>query len=69
MIKENFHKSSTIAESCYDTDTQELTITFNNGTKYTYHDVSDKLYEEFIMAPSIGRYFCDYIKHNHNFSR
>lgn len=52
-----FSNSSMLQACSYDTDTQELTVTFMNGKDYVYSDVEKSTYEELIGAASPGKYF------------
>ena len=54
--------SSALAEAGYDTDTMILTITFNNGRSYDYHDVPEEVYDELVSDPSPGRYLNERIR-------
>jgi hypothetical protein len=51
------HRSSHIATSEYDQDSQDLTITFTDGRSYVYHSVPRGRYTQFISSPSTGQAF------------
>jgi len=53
----------------YDTDLQELQITFNNGSVYVYADVPIEEWQGLIAASSKGKYFHRYIRDTYNYSR
>jgi len=55
-------KSSNILSSDYNQEKEELTITFNEGRRYTYSGVNYKDYHRFEMAESQGQVFNKYIK-------
>jgi hypothetical protein len=50
-------KSSNIKKTEYDTETKKLIVEFNNGLKYEYDEVPHKLYTQFRMAESQGKFF------------
>ncbi len=52
-----FENSSMLSSCSYDSEANELTVTFVNGRDYTYKDVEKSTYEELIGAPSPGKYF------------
>lgn len=57
------HTNSTnLAESLYKDTTGELFVTFKGNTQYAYKGVPANLYEEFLAAPSAGKFFNEYIK-------
>jgi hypothetical protein len=44
--------------SCgYDTETKELTVTFNGGKTYIYVNENKSIYDGLINAESAGKYF------------
>ena len=50
-------KSSNIKKSEYDLNTKKLLITFNNDIIYEYDDVPHKIYTQFRLAESQGKFF------------
>lgn len=54
--------SSNIKEITYDTDDKSMIITFNNNIQYKYFNVENSIFEEFIDAESVGKYFITEIK-------
>lgn len=46
-----------------------LKVTFNNGREYLYEGVTAKVYEEFLLAPSKGKYFHENINGRYNYTR
>jgi len=54
-------KSSRINGMTYDTDKQELKVTFKRGGEYVYFDVSEEIYNALKTAPSIGKAFNDLV--------
>lgn len=57
--------SSNIAGVGYDHDTQELTVQFHSGRRYTYDSVPESVYDALMAADSKGRYFNDNIKNQY----
>jgi hypothetical protein len=55
--------SSHITGASYDDETQELSVSFKNGT-YLYSNVPDEVALDFESAPSAGKYFDTNIKGN-----
>jgi KTSC domain len=55
-------KSSAILLAEYDTDTQELTLTFSNGSSYDLSGVPPDLFNALVSSDSPGRYFNTYLK-------
>lgn len=59
--------SSVIRDFDYDSDTQELTITFVTGRIYIYLAVPPEAYDEFATALSKGTYFNRHIRDAYEF--
>lgn len=58
MIKNfQFENSSMLSSCSYNDETEELTVTFQNGNDYTYEDVDRRIYDELTNAQSAGKYF------------
>jgi hypothetical protein len=49
--------SSNLSKTEYDTETSKLVVEFKNGAKYEYDEVPHKIYTQFRMAESQGKYF------------
>lgn len=49
--------SSNLSKTEYDTETSKLVVEFKNGAKYEYDDVPHKIYTQFRMSESQGKYF------------
>ena len=50
-------KSSNMVRSEYDTETKKMIVEFNNGSKYEYLEVPHKVYTQFRMSESQGKFF------------
>ena len=50
-------ESSNLVKTEYDTDTNKLIATFKSGIMYEYEDVPHKIYAQFRLAESQGKYF------------
>ena len=57
-------KSSNVKKTEYDLDSKKLLVEFNNGIKYEYDDVPHKVYTQFRMAESQGKFFSTNIAKN-----
>jgi hypothetical protein len=55
-------KSSAISLCEYDTETQDLTLTFTNGRTYDLSGVPPDLFEGLCNASSAGSYFNTYLR-------
>jgi hypothetical protein len=64
-VKRERLDSTSLASVGYDPAAHVLEVEFRNGGVYQYLDVPDGEYEEFITAPSKGRYLNTEIKPNH----
>lgn len=54
--------STAIKQVSYDTDTKILTIVFNRGAAYDYHDVPYAEFKQMVEAKSTGQYYNQHIK-------
>jgi len=68
MLREQV-ASSNIVSAGYDPDNETMEIEFTNGTVYQFFNVSEALYQQFLQAPSKGKFFNTYIKNAVPFSR
>jgi len=62
MIYNAVHESSMIQSSKYDTNTLELSVTFNNGSIYNYQGVVESDYNAFVTGESVGASFNEHIR-------
>ncbi len=53
----------------YDKGSHELDVTFTSGKTYTYYDVPQEAYVDFLDADSKGRYFLDNIDHQYSYAQ
>lgn len=60
-------KSSNVKHTEYDLESKKLLIEFNNGIKYEYDDVPHKIYTQFRMAESQGKFFSTNIAKNYKY--
>lgn len=56
-LNHGFEDSSMLSSCDYDTETNEMTVTFATGRSYTYVGVDKTIYDDLVNAPSAGRYF------------
>ena len=50
-------QSSNLVSIGYDEAKQVLEVEFSGGGVYLYQEVPKQIFEEFMAAPSLGRYF------------
>lgn len=62
-------KSSNLKSAVYNTESEELTVTFNNGSIYIYDKVPWTKFTKFRMAESQGKYFNESISKAHNYKK
>lgn len=61
--------SAVIRSFSYDPDSRALTITFQSGRRYLYHDVPETLVLEMKRAFSKGEFFNEHIRERFRFER
>lgn len=62
-------KSSNLKSASYNTETEDLTITFNNGAIYVYNKVPWALFTKFRLSDSQGKFFNSNISKNYKYSK
>lgn len=62
-------QSSNIKHAVFNTVTESLTITFNNGSIYEYDKVPWNKFTKFRMAESQGKYFNEHIGKVHKYKK
>ena len=62
-------KSSNVKNTEYDLDSKKLLGEFNNGIKYEYEDVPHKIYTQFRMAESQGKFFSTNIAKSYKYTK
>ena len=62
-------ESSLIASYGYDPKTRELRIDFHKGGVYSYADVPQEAFEEFLRSSSKGKHFLSDIKGKYTFTK
>lgn len=65
----NIIKSSNIKESVYNMSNSTMTVTFNNGQQYEYKDVPHKVYAQFRLAESQGKFFTTEISKKYEYKK
>ena len=53
----NLIESSNIDKTIYDTKTENLEVTFKNGSTFIYEEVPHNIYTKFRMSESQGSFF------------
>lgn len=61
--------SSTIEQVDFDPLMNKVSVCFKNQTVYEYYDVDKALYEEFVAASSVGKFFSQNIKKKFEFAK
>lgn len=77
ILKENIEgkqitidiQSSNLKSAVYDTDSEDLTVTFNNGSIYVYNKVPWNVFTKFRMAESQGKFFNQSIGKSYKFTK
>lgn len=64
MNRTSIKGSSNIAEVGYDHEEMTLEIKFHNGSIYQYSPITLEGWRTFMRAPSLGKYFAQYIRSN-----
>ena len=62
-------QSSNLKESTYNTETEDLTVIFNNGSIYEYNKVPWSKFTKFRLAESQGKYFNENIAKAHKYTK
>jgi len=62
MMDRKVFQSTMLQEGVYDSETQELKITFVNGTTYNYQEVPAGVWDDLKTAGSPGKFFNQEVK-------
>jgi hypothetical protein len=62
-------QSTNLKEAVYNTETEVLTVTFNNGSIYEYDNVSWQKFTKFRLAESHGKHFNENIAKAHTYKK
>ena len=62
-------KSSNMVRSEYDTESKKMIVEFNNGSKYEYLEVPHKVYTQFRMSESQGKFFTSNISKKFSYNK
>jgi len=62
-------QSSNLKSASYNTESEDLTITFNNGSIYVYEKVPWAKFTKLRMAESQGKFFNENISKNHKYKK
>lgn len=62
-------QSSNIKSFGYDQDQQILEVEFVGGSMYQYLDVSQDIYDSFLLADSKGKFFYQNIRNQYRFQK
>lgn len=61
--------SSNLKSASYNTETQDLTVTFNNGSIYVYNKVPWEIFTKLRMSESQGKYFNENISRKYTYNK
>jgi hypothetical protein len=61
--------SSNLKSASFNTESEDLTVTFNNGAIYEYNKVPWNKFTKFRMAESQGKYFNENIARSYKFKK
>lgn len=61
--------STNLKKASYNTETEDLVVTFNNGTIYEYNKVPWTKFTKFRLAESQGKYFNENIAKSHKYKK
>jgi lysyl-tRNA synthetase class 2 len=62
-------QSSNLKETTYNTETEDLTVIFNNGSIYEYNKVPWSKFTKFRLAESQGKYFNENIAKSYKYTK
>ena len=62
-------ESSNLKSAKYDTESENLVVTFNSGAIYEYNNVPWDKFTKFRMAKSQGKYFNESISRSHKYTK
>ena len=62
-------KSSNLTSASYNTETEDLNITFNNGSIYEYNKVPWNVFTKFRLAESQGKFFNENIGRKYSYKK
>jgi hypothetical protein len=77
IIKENIEgkkisvdiQSSNLQSAVYDTESEDLSVTFNNGSIYEYNKVPWVKFTKFRLSESHGKHFNEHIAKGHTYKK
>lgn len=62
-------KSTNLKSATYDTESQDLTVTFNNGSIYVYNKVPWEVFTKFRLSESQGKFFNTNIARSYKYTK
>lgn len=68
-MQRDYVSSSNIVSVGYDPTSETLEVEFQSGAVYQYYNVNQSIYDEFMNAPSKGRFLAYQIKNAFPYSR
>lgn len=62
-------ESSNLHKTEYDTETNKLVVEFKNGSRYEYDEVPHKIYTQFRLSESQGKFFNNEISKTYKYKK
>lgn len=62
LTKVPVNNSSWLMHFQYDADAQQLVVVLKSGGQYIYNEVDQAMFDQFVQAPSKGKFYSQYIK-------
>ncbi len=62
-------ESSNLKSASYNTESNDLSVTFNSGAIYEYNNVPWEMFTKFRMAKSQGKYFNENISRSYKYTK
>jgi hypothetical protein len=62
-------KSSNIVKTEYDIETEKMLVEFKSGLKYEYEKVPHKVYSQFRLSESQGKFLSSIISKNYKYKK
>ena len=69
LLRQKVSESSNIKHIAYQPFTKVMQVSFLNGRIYWYYNVPREIYDNFIKAPSKGKYFWSSVKDKFTYKR
>ena len=61
--------SSHVQKVEYNDDCKSLRVEYQNGRVYNFSNVPADVYEELVLAPSVGKFLNEFVYENYDYTR